>query len=87
METLFGFVAGYLAGCQDGQDGPKRLRASVEAIMKSDETKRVAGEAVRFAEVVVRRAASGRSLSRAVGSATEMLVHRAAEIGKGARAA
>jgi hypothetical protein len=45
METLFGFVAGYLAGCPDGQDGLKRLRASVEAIMKSDETKRVAAEA------------------------------------------
>ncbi len=87
METLFGFVAGYLAGCQDGQDGLKRLRASVEAIMKSDETKRVAAEAMRFAEVVVRRAASGRSLSGTVGSVTEMLVHRAAEIGKGARAA
>ena len=87
METLVGFVAGYLAGCQDGQDGLKRLRASVEAIMKSDETKRVAAEAMNFAEVIVRRAASGRSLSGTVGSVTEMLVHRASEIGKGARAA
>ena len=84
METLIGFVAGYLAGCQDGQDGLKRLRASVEAIMKSDETKRVAAEAMSFAEIVVRRAASGRSLS---GTVTDMLVRRASEIGKRARAA
>jgi hypothetical protein len=87
METLFGFVAGYLAGCQDGQDGLKRLRASVEAIMKSDETKRVAAEAMRFAEVVVRRAASGRNLSGTVGTVTDMLVHRGAGMGKGPRAA
>jgi hypothetical protein len=87
METLVGFVAGYLAGCRDGQDGLKRLRASVEAIMKSDETKRVAAEAMSFAEVVVRRAASGRTLSGTVGSVTEMLAHRALELGKGTRAA
>jgi hypothetical protein len=87
METLFGFVAGYLAGCQDGQDGLKRLRASVEAIMKSGETKRVAAEAVSFAETVARRAASGRSLSGTVSSVTDMLVHRASEAGKRARAA
>lgn len=82
METLFGFVAGYLAGCNDGQDGMKRLRASVEAIMKSDEAKRVAAEAMSFAEMAVRRAASGRSLSGTVGTVTEVLVHRAQAIGK-----
>ena len=26
METIIGFVAGYIAGCQDGPDGVKRLR-------------------------------------------------------------
>lgn len=87
METLFGFVAGYLAGCKDGQDGVKRLRASVEAIMRSDEAKRVAAEAMGFAEVAVRRAAAGRSLSGTVGTVTDMLVHRAAGMGKGPRAA
>ena len=87
METLFGFVAGYLAGCNDGQDGLKRLRASVEAIMKSDEAKRVAAEAMGFAELAVRRAASGRSLSGTVESVTDVLMQRAQSIGKGARAA
>ena len=87
METLFGFVAGYLAGCKDGQDGVKRLRASVEAIMRSDEAKRMAAEAMGFVEVAVRRAASGRNLSGTVGTVTDMLVHRAAGMGKGPRAA
>jgi hypothetical protein len=87
METLFGFVAGYLAGCNDGQDGLKRLRASVEAIMKSNEAKRVAAEAVSFAELAVRRAASGRNLSGTVGTVTDVLMQRAQSIGRGARAA
>jgi len=34
METILGFVAGYLAGCRDGKDGVKRLRESLEAIAK-----------------------------------------------------
>ncbi len=82
METLFGFVAGYLAGCKDGQDGLKRLRASVEAIMKSDEAKRVTAEAMSFAGVAVRRAASGRSLSGTVGTVAEVLAHRVQSMGK-----
>jgi hypothetical protein len=90
METFFGFVAGYLAGCKDGPDGVKRLRASVEAILKSDEVKRLTAEAMSFAEVAARRAASGRSLaglSGTVESVTDMLVQRASVIGKGNRAA
>lgn len=89
METIFGFVAGYIAGCKDGQDGVKRLRASVEAIMKSDEVKRLAAEAMSFAEVAARRAASGRglSLSGTVGTVTDVLVNRASARAKGSRAA
>ena len=37
METLVGFVAGYLAGCKDGPDGLARLRSSAQAILKSAE--------------------------------------------------
>jgi len=90
METLIGFVAGYLAGCKDGQDGVKRLRASAEAILNSDEVKRLTAEAISYAEVAMRRAASGRSLtglSGTVGTVTDMLVHRAAGLGKGPKAA
>jgi hypothetical protein len=90
METIIGFVAGYIAGCQDGPDGVKRLRATVEAILSSDEAKRLTAEAMGFAEVAMRRAASGRSLSGlsgTVGTVTDMLVHRASALGKGPRAA
>ncbi len=81
METLFGFVAGYLAGCNDGRDGLKKLRASVEAIMKSDEAKRIAAEAMSVAELTMRRAASGRSLSGTVSTVTDVLMQRAQAIG------
>ena len=90
METLIGFVAGYIAGCKDGQDGVKRLRASVEAILGSDEVKRLTAEAMGFVEVAARRAASGRSLtglSGTVGTVSDMLVHRASAVRKGPQAA
>jgi hypothetical protein len=90
METIFGFVAGYIAGTKDGPEGFKRLRSSIETIMKSDEVKRLTAEAMSFAEVAARRAASGRNLtglSGTVGTVTDRLVNRASAIGKGSRAA
>ena len=59
METLIGFVAGYIAGCQDGPDGVKRLRSTAESIVSSQEFRRLAAEAMSFAEMFVQRAASG----------------------------
>jgi hypothetical protein len=76
-----------LAGCQDGPDGVKRLRSTAAEIMKSDEVKRLTTEAMTFAEVLVRRAASSRSLGNLSGSVTDVLMHRASAIGKGSRAA
>jgi hypothetical protein len=90
METLIGFMAGYIAGCKDGQDGIKRLRATAESILSSDEVRRLTAEAMSFAGVAVRRAASGRGLtglSGTVGTVTDMLVHRASGMGKGPKAA
>ena len=89
METLVGFVAGYLAGCQDGPDGVKKLRSSAEAIVSSDEFKRLAAEAMTFAEVFMRRAASRNlgSLSGTIGTVTDVLVRRASATGKATRAA
>jgi hypothetical protein len=86
METIVGFVAGYLAGCRDGKDGVQRLRDSIEAIVSSDEVRRLAGEAMTLAEATARRAAASRgfgSLGDTVGTVTDMLTHRAAAIGKG----
>jgi hypothetical protein len=90
METLIGFVAGYLAGCKDGPDGLKRLRASAAAILASDEVKRLTTEGLSLAEVAMRRAASGRGragLAATVGSVTDMLLHRASAPGNGPKAA
>jgi hypothetical protein len=81
METIIGFVAGYIAGCQDGPDGVKRLRATAAEIMRSDEVKRLMAEAMSVAGELVSRAASSRSLgelSGTVGGVSDMLVHRAA---------
>jgi hypothetical protein len=87
METILGFVAGYMAGSRDGKDGAKRLRESFEAIISSPEVRRLAGEAMTMAEAAARRATSGRSLSDTVGTVTDMLAHRAGAIGRGNRAA
>jgi hypothetical protein len=90
METIFGFIAGYIAGSQDGKDGLQRLRASVTAILASDEVKRMSTEAIGLAEVTIRRAAAGKSLtglSGTVGTVTELLAQRAGALGKGSRAA
>jgi hypothetical protein len=84
METILGFVAGYLAGCKDGPDGVKKLRATVTAILSSDEVKRLTAEAATVAGATIRQAASGRSLS---GTVTDMIMHRANAIGRGSRAA
>jgi hypothetical protein len=90
METILGFVAGYLAGCRDGKDGVQRLRASIEAIVSSDEVRRLAGEAMTLAEATARRAAASKgfgSFGDTVGTVSDMLTQRAAAIGKGNRAA
>jgi len=95
METLIGFVAGYIAGCKDGPDGVKRLRAAAADIWNSGEVKRLAGEAMSFADVLAREVLAGRGVARsrlgglsgAVGSVSSALGQRAEAIGKGRRAA
>jgi hypothetical protein len=90
METIIGFVAGYIAGCQDGPDGVERLRATAAEIMSSDEVKRLTAEAMSVAGALVSRAVSGRSLGNLSGTVegvTDMLVHRGSAIGRRSRAA
>jgi hypothetical protein len=87
METIIGFVAGYIAGCQDGPDGVKRLRSTAADIMNSDEVRRLMSEGMRL---LVSRVSSSRSLgelSGTVGGVTEMLVHRASGTRNRSRAA
>lgn len=85
METLVGFVAGYLAGCREGKEGLTRLRESLIAIRDSPEARRMAGEAVSLGLAVLRRTAGqaargGASLSglgSTVDTVNDMLARRA----------
>ena len=79
METIFGFVAGYLAGAQDGPEGLKWLRASLKAIVNSSEMRKLAGEALTIGESVARRAASQGlgGLGGSVGGVADVIIHRA----------
>jgi hypothetical protein len=90
METIVGFVAGYLVGTREGRDGLDRLRSSWHSIRTSPEVRKLAGEAVSVAEMAVRQV-SGRGglsgLSGAVGEVTDMLVRRAVGAREGSRAA
>jgi hypothetical protein len=89
METIVGFVAGYLVGTREGRDGLERLRSSWHSIKTSPEVRKLAAEAVTVAEMAVRRASSGGfgGLGGAVGGVTDILVRRAVAAREGSRAA
>jgi hypothetical protein len=59
METIVGFVAGYLAGARDGKAGLERLKTSWRAVRSSPEVRKMASDALVLAEQVVRRAPAG----------------------------
>jgi len=77
METIIGFVAGYLAGSREGRAGLDRLRTSWHAIRTSPEVRKLASEAVTLAEATVRRAASG-SLGETASGVRGLIAGRAA---------
>ena len=90
METIVGFVAGYLVGTREGKDGLARLRESWHSIRTSPEVRKLAAEAVTMAEMAVRQV-SGRGrlsgLGEAVGDVRDVLVRRAVGAREGSRAA
>jgi hypothetical protein len=80
METIVGFVAGYLAGCREGQAGLRRLRQEVYAIRISPEARRLVAEALMYAGAAVRQVAASRGasgLGGTIGSITDTLAQRA----------
>jgi hypothetical protein len=77
METIMGFVAGYLVGTREGKDGLERMRSSWHSIRTSPEVRRLAADAITLVEAAVRQR-SGRATIGGLGSVTEMLVRRAA---------
>jgi hypothetical protein len=80
METIVGFVAGYLVGTREGRDGLERLRSSWHAIRTSPEVRKLAAEAVTVAEMTVRQVSSGRGNVGGLGGlgdVRDMLIRRA----------
>jgi hypothetical protein len=66
METIIGFVAGYLTGTREGRAGLDRARKSLRDIANSAEARRMAGQAVAVAgSVVGRRSARGATATAA----------------------
>ena len=59
METIVGFVAGYLVGTREGKAGLERLKTSWRAITSSPEVRKMASDAIVMAEQVVKRAPAG----------------------------
>ena len=78
METIVGFVAGYLVGTREGRDGLERMRSSWRSIRTSPEVRRLAADAISLAEAAMRQRSSRASIGGAVGNVTDMLVRRAA---------
>ena len=76
METIIGFVAGYLVGTREGTDGLARMRKSAQAIMESPEFRRLIGEAAGVAQLAVGRATKG-GLSSTFNGVTELIAARA----------
>lgn len=81
METIIGFVVGYLTGVSEGKDGLKRARASVQAIRNSPEFRQMVSDAVTVAQGMAGRVAKG-GLSGTVSSVAELINSRAGERGQ-----
>lgn len=75
METIIGFAAGYLAGAKEGEAGLERLKSSVQAIVKSPEARRLAGDAVSLAGMLVRRT-SARGIGASASGVAELVMRR-----------
>jgi hypothetical protein len=76
METIIGFVAGYLVGANGGRDGLQRVRSSWRAIRTSPEVRRLVSEGVVVAQAAVGRASRG-GLGEAIGGVSELIAARA----------
>lgn len=93
METVVGFVVGYLVGASEGKGGVERLKASISSIIASPEAHRLLGEAMSMAEPMVKQASRVGlgSLGGGVGgvgaNVVRQLVNRAAGVREDPRAA
>jgi hypothetical protein len=77
METVIGFVVGYLVGTSHGRAGMARVRTSLEAIRTSPESRRLAAQATGIAGIVLKQA-TPRGVADAAGEVTGRLLGRPA---------
>jgi len=78
METIIGFAAGYLVGSKEGKAGYERLKASVQAIAKSKEARRLAADAASLAGMLARQA-SARGIGASASGVAELVLRRVNE--------
>ena len=76
METIVGFVAGYLLGTREGKAGLERLKTSWRAITSSPEVRTMASDAIVMAVQVVRRVPAGGSSGTVVRTLTSRATTR-----------
>ena len=77
METVLGFIVGYLVGTSHGRAGLAKVRTSAEAIRTSPELRRLAGEATGIAGIVLKQATS-KGVASAASEVTGRLLGRQA---------
>jgi hypothetical protein len=76
METIIGFVAGYLVGVNSGRDGLERARSSWRSIRTSPEMRRLVSEGAVMARTAVSRASRG-GLGETIGGVSDLIAARA----------
>ncbi len=81
METIIGFVAGYLTGVSEGREGMQRARKSLDSIRTSPELRRLVADGVGVAQAVLGRVAKG-GLSGAIGQVSEIITGGTTEDGQ-----
>ena len=75
METIIGFVAGYLVGSRDGRDGLAKLKESWQAIRSSPQVRQLVADSVAIAGGAVRKTAAG-GVTAALSGVGEVLANR-----------
>lgn len=59
METLIGFMIGYVVGTRQGRDGLRKVRDSVDAIRNSPEVSQMVSGGISVAGSMVKQVLSG----------------------------
>ena len=82
VEVVLGFAVGYYLGTRQGRDGLQKALDSAQAIVASEETRRLLGEGLSALESVAAPAMdrmggkSGRSKSALLGSVMDEVLER-----------